>query len=234
MTNLPDTERTGSGRGTLDRDVIISAALRLIDQEGLPGLTMRKLGAALQVDAMSIYGYFANKAALVDAIVQREAARLGQYPGPYPDDLVELLVALGLHVRSVLLEHPNLAMVLASRPMSAPETLGSLDLAVKLLRAVGFSDDEIPLVAHALIGFTLGYVVQEATWANSRREMGTELDDSNERLRAHLQSAPEFSGPQRSIIERWLTLERDAAPFERGLRALLAGLRTGAGTPPAS
>lgn len=232
MSAAPESDSTGTapgGRGTLDREVIITAALALIDRDGLPGLTMRKLGAALQVDAMSIYGYFANKAALVDAIVQHEADRLAAYPGPYPDDLIELMVSLALHLRSVLLEHPNLAMVVASRPVSTAETLSNLHFSVRLLQAAGFADDDIPTVAQAMVGFSLGYVVQEATWATSRREMGSEFDDSSAALRAQLEQSPTAVGPERTIIERWLSLERDSTPFEMGLRALLEGFRSGAG-----
>jgi len=41
-------------RGVLTREVIISKAIEVIDESGVAGLTMRKLGQALGVDAMSV------------------------------------------------------------------------------------------------------------------------------------------------------------------------------------
>ena len=65
------------GRRQLTADVIVEAALDLIDRTGLDGaLTMRKLGAALDVDAMAVYTCFDSKAVLLDALVEHEAARL--------------------------------------------------------------------------------------------------------------------------------------------------------------
>ena len=59
----------------------MEAAIQVVDTAGLEGLTMRRLGAALGVDAMAVYGYFDNKAALLDAVVEHEAARLGELSG---------------------------------------------------------------------------------------------------------------------------------------------------------
>ena len=73
------TRRSAGDRGSsrrrppeepLSRDRIVSAALALVDQEGLASLSMRRLAAALGVDPMAIYYYLPNKAALLDAIVE--------------------------------------------------------------------------------------------------------------------------------------------------------------------
>ena len=73
-----------AGRASLTREGIVEAAIEVIDAAGLAGLTMRRLGAALEVDAMAVYAYFENKAALLDAVVEHEAARLGDLPGELP------------------------------------------------------------------------------------------------------------------------------------------------------
>ena len=74
----------GTRRGSLTREVIVEAAIDVIDEAGLEGLTMRRLGAALAVDAMAVYGYFTGKAELLDAVVEHEAARLGELSGRVP------------------------------------------------------------------------------------------------------------------------------------------------------
>jgi AcrR family transcriptional regulator len=58
-----------SVRKPLDRDRIVSAAVRFIDESGLPGLSMRRLGAVLGVEAMSLYRYVPGRENLLDAVV---------------------------------------------------------------------------------------------------------------------------------------------------------------------
>jgi len=45
---------TAAGRGNLSRELIIAEAVRFIDRSGLERLTMRRLGAELNVEAMAI------------------------------------------------------------------------------------------------------------------------------------------------------------------------------------
>ena len=57
-------------RKPLSRKRIVKAALRMIDKDGLDGLSMRRLGQALGVEAMALYHHFANKGALLDAVLE--------------------------------------------------------------------------------------------------------------------------------------------------------------------
>ncbi|WP_255355826.1 TetR family transcriptional regulator, partial [Frankia sp. CpI1-P] len=45
--------------------------MRLADERGLAGLTMRRLAAELGVEAMSLYNHVANKRDLLDGIAAR-------------------------------------------------------------------------------------------------------------------------------------------------------------------
>lgn len=74
MPRAGRTEAAGPGgdsagaREALSRDRIVAAALDLVDEEGLEGLTMRALGRKLGVEAMALYHYFPSKDALIEAI----------------------------------------------------------------------------------------------------------------------------------------------------------------------
>ena len=63
-------KRTRGERAGLTRERVLSVALQLVDDEGLDALTMRKLAAALGVEAMTLYHYLPNKAALLDGLVE--------------------------------------------------------------------------------------------------------------------------------------------------------------------
>src|SRR5581483_7836700 len=55
----------------LTRQRILEAALHLIDREGLEGFSMRKLGAVLGVEAMSLYNHVESKRALFDGVIEQ-------------------------------------------------------------------------------------------------------------------------------------------------------------------
>ena len=62
------SDRTTARRRPLSRDRVLRAAIRLADEGGLESLSMRRLGQALRVEAMSLYKHVANKDDLLDGI----------------------------------------------------------------------------------------------------------------------------------------------------------------------
>ena len=54
----------------LARERIVEAAVKIIDDEGLEALSMRRLGAALGVNPMAAYYHVPNKAALYDLVLE--------------------------------------------------------------------------------------------------------------------------------------------------------------------
>ena len=61
--------RPRAGEEPLTRGRILGAALRLVDGEGMGALSMRRLGAELGVDPMSIYHHLPGKEAVVSGLV---------------------------------------------------------------------------------------------------------------------------------------------------------------------
>ncbi|HLL24007.1 MAG TPA: TetR family transcriptional regulator, partial [Kofleriaceae bacterium] len=58
-------------RKPLTREAILDAAIALLDRDGMAGLSMRRIGAAVGVEAMSLYNHVPNKDALLDGIHER-------------------------------------------------------------------------------------------------------------------------------------------------------------------
>ena len=65
------------GRAPLTKDKIIEKALEVLDADGVDGLSMRRLGEALGVEAMALYHYFPNKDAILDGVLERIIAETG-------------------------------------------------------------------------------------------------------------------------------------------------------------
>src|SRR4051812_2144115 len=98
-----------STRVPLDRDRIIAAASNYIEEHGLPALSMRKLGAELGVEGMSLYRYVPGREALLDALVEAIVDEM------YLDEDVlqepehgwqDFLQRLAHGVRRIALSHP--------------------------------------------------------------------------------------------------------------------------------
>jgi AcrR family transcriptional regulator len=100
-------------RQPLSREVIIAAALELVDQQGLKRLTMRALGERLGVEAMALYHYFSSKDELLEALGQIGGAVEAEF-GAFFDRMDEqgatpgeTVVALGLRYIEFAVQHPD-------------------------------------------------------------------------------------------------------------------------------
>src|ERR1700735_1652078 len=160
--------RTKSQPPGLTRERVCLAALELVDSEGREALSMRRLGARLGVEAMSLSRHVRNKDDLLDAL---QAAILGGLGGALPadGDWRTRLRGLAEGLRDALLEHANVLPILATRPRRAPrparapEALMPIVSAWMALEREGFSGDDARKAVIAVGVFTIGHVLGEAS-----------------------------------------------------------------------
>ncbi len=155
---------TGAGaqdrKGPLNEGRIVEAALTIIDDEGLPALNMRRLGAELGVKAMAVYKHFPNKDAVLDGIVAAVLCDLEESTSG--SDWHEGFLSAFLALRSLLLAHPNALPLVASRPLSSPQLARRLESTRDLLLDAGLHEEDVLHRLHAGISLTLGYLWLEA------------------------------------------------------------------------
>lgn len=100
----PTADSGGSrGRGRfLTPDAIVDAARRLVENEGLDGLTIRKITAVLGATPMAMYRHFPEKRALLQAMLDEVAASIPQPPrtGTPREQLVAVVLAVHNHLRA--------------------------------------------------------------------------------------------------------------------------------------
>ncbi|WP_207208479.1 TetR/AcrR family transcriptional regulator C-terminal domain-containing protein [Nocardioides glacieisoli] len=156
----------------LSRERVVEAALAHIDANGLAGLSMRRLGSDLGVEAMALYRHVAGKEELLDAIVEHLMAtmwadeEIKQQPVHGWQDFLQRL-AHG--VRRVALAHPQAFPLVASRPTEAPwlrPPLRSLDWVEVFLRGLtdeGFTDEAAVAAYRAFTSFLLGHLLLEVS-----------------------------------------------------------------------
>jgi AcrR family transcriptional regulator len=156
-TDRPRTAR----RPPLTRAEILDAAMSLADRDGVAALSMRKVGEAVGVEAMSLYHHVANKDDLLDGMVELLYAEI-DLPLDEPD--WKAAMRRRAHsARQVMLRHRWATALMESRRNPGPENMRHHDGVVGILRRAGFS---VELSGHAyalLDSFIYGFAVQEAT-----------------------------------------------------------------------
>ena len=165
-----ESPSAATARTPLTREAVLRAAVSIADAQGLDALSMRALGAALGVQAMSLYKHVANKDAILDAIVDVVVGEIELPSRADPWKLAMRRRALSAH--AVLLRHPWACGLMMSRMNVGPAMLRYVDATLGCLQAGGFS---LPLADHAwnamdsfIYGFTLhklNFPIQEGAYA---------------------------------------------------------------------
>jgi AcrR family transcriptional regulator len=151
-----------SPRSPLNRDRVVDAALAIVDRDGLGGLTMRRLAAELGVEAMSLYHWFPNKAAILDALVEAALRETASVAGrDQATGWRESLRALAVAYRHVLKAHPNTLTCISGRPGKSVEAMRYIEQMLEVLRSDGFSPDLATKSMQAVLAYITGAVSAE-------------------------------------------------------------------------
>lgn len=168
MEGAADAQR----RGSLDRALIVATAIELVDAEGLSALSMRRLGAAMGVEAMALYRYVDGRENLLDAIVEEVTSRVERAAdmdiGPH-GGWQAYVQRLAHAVRDLAFAHPQVFPLVATRHPAAPwlrPPLRNLEVVedfLATLAAAGFSEDQAVAAYRAFTSFLLGQLLLTVT-----------------------------------------------------------------------
>ena len=145
----------GTTRRTLERRVIAQTALDLIDREGLEALSMRKLGAALGVEAMAVYHHFGSKAELLDGVLE---LLIEQTEPATPSEEAPLarLRKMFERMRQLAIEHPRAFVLLPTRRFRTRRALEFYERLLQTFRDAGFDAEASARYFRVLAGFVTG------------------------------------------------------------------------------
>jgi len=150
-------------RGTLTREMIVSASLGLLDSGGIAGFSLPKLGRALGTDPTAVYRHFASKDDLVLAIADRliEESSAGLEPS---DCWMDTLTESARRLRSTYMAHPAAASLSACRTTQGPAEMHIVNIIIGAVLQAGFENAEAARVYRAIGDFALYWAGSEAAF----------------------------------------------------------------------
>jgi AcrR family transcriptional regulator len=142
------------------RRAVLDAATRLIEQQGVPGLSMRKLAAELGVAVTSIYWHVGSREVLLDELVQEMVHGLDTLPARGTTPTARVL-SLAVELRRVLREHPHLIGLVNERGLTPAMFLPSQRMLVTEISAAGLRGVRAAEAVRALQYHVIGFVLVE-------------------------------------------------------------------------
>ncbi len=163
---------------------IIEAARKLVERDGHGGFSMNDVAAAVGVRAPSLYGRFADRAALLTAVEVEVWRKLARAIGRVPQrqDPVETLAALARAYRAFGKAHPKSYALIFNVDAERSEEGAQARAAAVAITLPSFAalvgEDEALAAARTLVPFLHGFVSMELA---SAFRLGGGIDDAFER-----------------------------------------------------
>lgn len=157
-------KRTRRAWGSLDREQIVAAALKIARADGIEALSIRRLAAELGASRMAIYRHVEDK----DALLDLAAGAIAEHNLPLPEiaaagDWEIQLRTLITELRSTLREYPGMTGLLLSRGSGSPATLAIADRTIDILLRAGLEQAAATRAYVALFDVVLARLQLEAT-----------------------------------------------------------------------
>jgi len=206
-------------REPLNRQRVLEAAVRLVDRDGLSALSMRRLGAELGVEAMSLYNHVPNKAALLDGIVELMLREVRRQPSDGGADWAERLRAAARSYYRLAHAHPHIFPLVAMRPLNTIDAWRLVEGGVALGRAAGFDAEEALYAVRTCASYAAGYALNQI--ARDTQYTADQPADS----RLDITKLPPDAFPNLASVAPYYAPAYRDIEFEFGLDAILTGLR---------
>jgi AcrR family transcriptional regulator len=192
MTAARPDSRRGTHAG-IEPAEVVRAAMAILREDGLGGLTMRQLARRMSVDPAAFYHHFKDKATIVRAVGRAALAEIDVPPESGFPSWRDWLVEIGGNYRAVLLAHPYLSGLIVdgdlpwtSLPVYATER--------RHLAREGIPDELHHALLETVHCYVLGASIMSAhkSWTRAEAQAATErfelglrvlLDGLVERLR---------------------------------------------------
>lgn len=222
----------GERRASLTREGIAAAAMRLVDEEGVGALSMRRIAQALGVGTMTLYHYVRTKDELLELIDDAMMAELVVPDEEFPaDDWRAALTAIAERSRETHRRHPWVLMALG--PLGnriGPNAMRHFEQSLAAVATTGLEPDDRLDIVSLVDEYVFGYGIRVAHEQDMRGEGVVQEIERYVEEQLHSGHFPHLKalfppGVDRAEVwRRFEELERDETRFRRGLDRLLDGI----------
>lgn len=217
-------------RETLTRDQIVTAAVAVLDAEGVAGLNVRRLGAQLGVAATAMYYYVRNKDELVTLAADTVWQEL-TLPDPAVAEWRCAATLLARELQSMISRHFWLLPAMSAHLIYGPGKARFDDCCLAVFEGAGFAEADADHAAATMLMFVIGAAqgsAAERAWQARMRRSGVDEDARQAETRASIietaQQFPRLLARLKASPDSIETLPGDTG-FEFGLRTVLDGLQ---------
>jgi AcrR family transcriptional regulator len=221
---LPRRRSPPTRRTALTVETIVAAAIEVLDEAGVAGLSMRRVARQLGTGAASLYAHLSGRDELLELVFDQ---LVGQVPLPEPDPerWREQLRQMLRDLYAVLVSHRDAALAGLGRVATSPQALAATETLVAVMRCGGLSDHVIALGIDQLIL----YVSASAFEAGMLERSGMSMDEIERYyadVHAFYDRLPADRFPALAQVAPAMTGPGEQERFEFGLDLLIAGLES--------
>jgi AcrR family transcriptional regulator len=199
---------------------IATAALQIVDRDGLAGLSMRSLAAALSTGPMTLYNYVKDRGELEEIVAEAVIANV-KVPAPSENWRADVR-AIATAMWETMRQHPNaVPLVLTRRTVSASSYLAA-DRLIEALGRAGLADVDLLAGFRAVLGLVMGSAQAELSGPRA----GALRAREQVAVAARIGRLAAAEHPHIAALAQTSQQSTAVADFERGLDILLAGLES--------
>ena len=212
-------------RPQLSREVVVEAALRVLESDGGDALTMRRVAEEIGVSASSLYGYVANKEELVQLVLDRIFREL--VPPPEGGTWQETMRGFGRAMLAMYRSHPGVAALTLGRVAFTPSMLTMGERVLAELRAAGIPDQ-----VAAFVGDLAGLYVGAIAYEQDVSPLTGHEQEFMTQFAGWIRSLPADRFPNTVALSQELVAGGGDARFEWGMDVIIRGLASYLDVPP--
>ncbi len=147
----------------INREMVLEAALKLLNQDGLEQLTLRRLALELNVQAATIYWHFKSKEDLLDAMATfvLAAGAASMIPARKTSDWRTWATTFGEGLRKTLAQYRDGARMVAGTRLMNTEYLKTVEIVGSQMLVSGFSVRGAVVLIGTIYNYTVSFVAEE-------------------------------------------------------------------------
>ena len=203
-------------------DEIQTAALQIVDRDGLAGLSMRTLAAALGTGAMTLYNYVRDRDQLEELVAEAVIAgvQLPETDGDWLGDVRAIATAMWQSVRA----HPNAIPLVLTRRTVSPTSYSAAERLVAALSRGGLEDAALLGAFRAVLSLVMGSAQVELAGPLA----GPGRDEQQRQVAAQIGALASDQHHRLAALAEVSQRSSVVADFERALDFLLTGIQASA------